>query len=216
MKYCVKEIYKEVDISQKDPARAHSFQTDENQRQQNNEEPEEEGEEEKASVADHNNSIKIVAEEGKAQLPTNINPAEQSGPAIIETKDKPICRICQGDDNTQENPLISPCRCSGSIKFVHVGCMQEWYRSKLFARVVRSTSSYSIKGLECELCKQKFSMTIEQDGKLVDLLNVCRPKTGAYIVVESLGDSSVTHIHITAMENKQTIRLVRLSLERIG
>ncbi len=32
------------------------------------------------------------------------------------------CRICRGEGTTEE-PLFHPCRCSGSIKFVH----QDWY-----------------------------------------------------------------------------------------
>ena len=32
-----------------------------------------------------------------------------------------ICRVCRGE-GTPENPLFHPCRCSGTIKFIH----QDW------------------------------------------------------------------------------------------
>lgn len=39
-----------------------------------------------------------------------------------------ICRIChcEGDD---ESPLITPCRCAGSLHFVHQACLQQWIKS---------------------------------------------------------------------------------------
>ncbi len=210
VKYCVKEIYREADTTQKEPggdpkARPDVLKTNEDQKQRGEEEDDED-EEMKVSAIDHN---AIQLEEERPAVPSispNIDPAK----ARQDTSDKPTCRICQTEDNTPDNPMISPCKCSGSIKFIHVKCMQEWYKSKMLSRVVQNTSSYTIKGLECELCKQKFSMTIEHNGKLVDLVNVARPKTGAYIVLESVGQSNVTHIHITAMENKHSIRIVFL------
>ena len=35
-----------------------------------------------------------------------------------------ICRFCLESDNKED--LIVPCRCSGSMKFVHRYCLQEW------------------------------------------------------------------------------------------
>merc|ERR1711874_447556 len=38
----------------------------------------------------------------------------------------PTCRICFQDIEDSGNPLISPCRCSGSIGFVHRKCLRKW------------------------------------------------------------------------------------------
>lgn len=54
------------------------------------------------------------------------------------------CRICRGDGSQQE-PLFYPCKCSGSIKFVHQNCLMEWL-------------SHSQKK-HCELCKTPFHFT---------------------------------------------------------
>ncbi|MCJ1377584.1 hypothetical protein MMC17_000679 [Xylographa soralifera] len=54
------------------------------------------------------------------------------------------CRICRGEGSTNE-PLFYPCKCSGSIKFVHQGCLMEWL-------------SHSQKK-HCELCKTSFRFT---------------------------------------------------------
>ncbi|XP_061441545.1 uncharacterized protein LOC133364609 isoform X2 [Rhineura floridana] len=53
------------------------------------------------------------------------------------------CRIChcEGDD---ESPLITPCRCTGSLNFVHQACLQQW---------IKSSDTRC-----CELCKYEFIM----------------------------------------------------------
>lgn len=54
------------------------------------------------------------------------------------------CRICRGE-GSQDEPLFYPCKCSGSIKFVHQNCLMEWL-------------SHSQKK-HCELCKTPFHFT---------------------------------------------------------
>ncbi|CAG8208518.1 unnamed protein product [Penicillium salamii] len=58
--------------------------------------------------------------------------------------DLDTCRICHGEA-TDEEPLFYPCKCSGSIKFVHQVCLVEWL-------------SHSQKK-HCELCKTPFRFT---------------------------------------------------------
>ena len=58
--------------------------------------------------------------------------------------DPDTCRICRGE-GSKEEPLFYPCKCSGSIKFVHQNCLMEWL-------------SHSQKK-HCELCKTPFHFT---------------------------------------------------------
>lgn len=44
----------------------------------------------------------------------------------FNTESSPICRYCFGD--TSEGELISPCKCSGGQKFVHLSCLRRWQR----------------------------------------------------------------------------------------
>ncbi|XP_033015852.1 E3 ubiquitin-protein ligase MARCH1 isoform X2 [Lacerta agilis] len=54
-----------------------------------------------------------------------------------------VCRIChcEGDD---ESPLITPCRCTGTLRFVHQACLHQW---------IKSSDTRC-----CELCKYDFIM----------------------------------------------------------
>ncbi|KAB8301678.1 hypothetical protein EYC80_003512 [Monilinia laxa] len=58
--------------------------------------------------------------------------------------DPDTCRICRAEA-TDKEPLFYPCKCSGSIKFVHQECLMEWL-------------SHSQKK-HCELCKTPFRFT---------------------------------------------------------
>ncbi|XP_013780594.1 E3 ubiquitin-protein ligase MARCH8-like [Limulus polyphemus] len=63
--------------------------------------------------------------------------------SVSDSSDRDICRIChcEGDVNM---PLIAPCPCSGSLRFVHQDCLQRW---------IKSSNTRC-----CELCKFEFIM----------------------------------------------------------
>lgn len=56
-----------------------------------------------------------------------------------------VCRICRAEA-TDDEPLYHPCRCSGSIKYVHQECLLEWLK-------------HSAKGQNCELCHTKYTFS---------------------------------------------------------
>ncbi|KAF2725301.1 hypothetical protein K431DRAFT_281247 [Polychaeton citri CBS 116435] len=71
--------------------------------------------------------------------------------------DKPqeTCRICRSEATSTE-PLFHPCKCSGSIKYVHQDCLMEWL-------------SHSNKK-HCELCKTPFHFTKLYDSTMPSVL----------------------------------------------
>jgi E3 ubiquitin-protein ligase MARCH6 len=75
----------------------------------------------------------------------NLNPPEGARWRSSDNNADPdTCRICRGEA-TQDEPLFYPCKCSGSIKYVHQDCLMEWL-------------SHSQKK-HCELCKTPFRFT---------------------------------------------------------
>ena len=49
---------------------------------------------------------------------------------IVLNIDDKECRICF-EEETVDNPFISPCRCSGTSKYVHKKCLEQWrYQSE--------------------------------------------------------------------------------------
>ncbi|KAJ5103072.1 hypothetical protein N7532_003601 [Penicillium argentinense] len=70
-------------------------------------------------------------------------------------EDMDTCRICHGE-GTDEEPLFYPCKCSGSIKFVHQTCLVEW--------LAHSQKKH------CELCRKQFQFTKIYDPNMPERL----------------------------------------------
>jgi len=70
-------------------------------------------------------------------------------------KKKNTCRICYCNDNEVESPLLIPCKCAGTMKYIHFSCLETWLKSKsvLKSNENEICSSYNLKQIECELCK---------------------------------------------------------------
>uniref|UniRef100_A0A8C0XYH2 RING-type E3 ubiquitin transferase n=2 Tax=Cyprinus carpio TaxID=7962 RepID=A0A8C0XYH2_CYPCA len=79
----------------------------------------------------------------KAGSPTSVNTPCSFPRTSVTPSNQDICRIChcEGDD---ESLLITPCHCTGSLRFVHQACLQQW---------IKSSDTRC-----CELCKYDFIM----------------------------------------------------------
>uniref|UniRef100_A0A1A7XKF3 RING-type E3 ubiquitin transferase n=1 Tax=Iconisemion striatum TaxID=60296 RepID=A0A1A7XKF3_9TELE len=79
----------------------------------------------------------------KAGSPTSVNAPCSFSRTSVSPSSQDICRIChcEGDE---ESPLITPCHCTGSLRFVHQACLQQW---------IKSSDTRC-----CELCKYEFIM----------------------------------------------------------
>ncbi|KAK1166357.1 E3 ubiquitin-protein ligase MARCHF8-like isoform X2 [Acipenser oxyrinchus oxyrinchus] len=79
----------------------------------------------------------------KAGSPTSVSAPCSFSRASVTPSNQDICRIChcEGDEESQ---LITPCHCTGSLRFVHQACLQQW---------IKSSDTRC-----CELCKYQFIM----------------------------------------------------------
>uniref|UniRef100_A0A5S6PTF9 Membrane-associated RING-CH protein III, putative n=1 Tax=Brugia malayi TaxID=6279 RepID=A0A5S6PTF9_BRUMA len=65
-----------------------------------------------------------------------------------ETVIEKFCRICHSFGSS-EDPLISPCRCTGSLKYVHISCLLHWLT--ICAHKLKRPAI-------CELCLYKYRL----------------------------------------------------------
>lgn len=73
------------------------------------------------------------------------------------------CRICLLEGNQEGDPLISPCECKGSIKFVHVQCLRHWINGRLNLNSEQQRSAFFFKQIYCELCKVPYPTAIKYE-----------------------------------------------------
>ncbi|RIA99398.1 hypothetical protein C1645_747237 [Glomus cerebriforme] len=81
---------------------------------------------------------------------------------LISNQESKICKICHEPEEFQppqdeeavisysnsydKGKLISPCKCKGSLQYVHIDCLNQWRHSN-----VREEASY-----RCEVCKYEY------------------------------------------------------------
>ncbi|XP_036900540.1 E3 ubiquitin-protein ligase MARCHF7 isoform X6 [Sturnira hondurensis] len=72
-----------------------------------------------------------------------------------EEEEGDLCRICQMAAASSSNLLIEPCKCTGSLQYVHQECMKKWLQAKI-------NSGSSLEAVTtCELCKEKLQLNLE-------------------------------------------------------
>lgn len=55
-----------------------------------------------------------------------------------------LCRICQMGEDSASNPLLQPCRCTGSLQFVHQDCIKRWLCSKIHSGDLQNLQNLSL------------------------------------------------------------------------
>lgn len=124
-----------------------------------------------------------------------------------------MCKICLSEEE-DNNPLISPCNCTGSMKFIHVGCLKEWLEGKKHMKETPFVNSYIWKNLECEICKSPYAdMVFLRDGKEVSLLRYSvHEDAQSYMIIESVTNTTSKTIHVINLTAKRKIKVVSFLL----
>jgi hypothetical protein len=123
-----------------------------------------------------------------------------------------ICKFCLQSTEEPDNPKVTLCRCTGTMLYVHYGCLKLWMITKLTNKEndKKTVYSYNMKSFNCEICKTPYPLRIKIDSKFYDLIACNRPKEPNYIVLESLNqlkeNNNYKSIHvITLNENEKVI-----------
>ncbi|NWT82070.1 MARH7 ligase, partial [Lanius ludovicianus] len=100
-------------------------------------------------------------ERGKSKIPPSRDPErlQKIKESLLledsEDEEGDLCRICQMSSASSDNLLIEPCKCTGSLQYVHQECMKKWLQSKI-------NSGSSLEAVTtCELCKEKLHLNLE-------------------------------------------------------
>mmetsp|Transcript_22689 Transcript_22689/g.52109 ORF Transcript_22689/g.52109 Transcript_22689/m.52109 type:complete len:676 (-) Transcript_22689:289-2316(-) len=110
---------------------------------------------------DGENSDESSIEEGI--LPNN---ASCPGAQCAVPDDVPTCYMCFDEEDTPPNPLISPCKCLGSTRYVHLNCLRKWHTADADNQICFLSSV----DVTCSVCKTTFKSDVKlRDGRTVKL-----------------------------------------------
>jgi pSer/pThr/pTyr-binding forkhead associated (FHA) protein len=80
--------------------------------------------------------------------------------------DAPVCYMCFDEENSDDNPLITPCKCIGDTRYVHVECLRKWHTAEADNQICFLSSVDAT----CSVCKSTFKSDFKlNDGRLVKL-----------------------------------------------
>jgi len=84
---------------------------------------------------------------------------ENLDPVAPLVSDSPQCRICYDGEDVTKGKLFSPCKCTGSMRYIHTECLDTW----------RSSASNPKSAYRCEQCRYRYRFA-ERNVKLYAVL----------------------------------------------
>lgn len=69
----------------------------------------------------------------------------------VQLAEPAICRLCWGEAEEDDDPLLSPCNCSGSLQHIHHKCLSDWQRTL-------RAQGQGRRAHICELCKTPYRL----------------------------------------------------------
>eukprot|EP00794_Sanderia_malayensis_P009628 gene9628-10616_t len=90
-----------------------------------------------------NRGTKIEDETSHPRSPCGglVGDSNNEAGCLGQTTPVQVCRICY--NGSEEEPLLSPCCCAGSIKYLHQTCLLKWLKARKPV---------------CELCQYKYTI----------------------------------------------------------
>lgn len=112
-------------------------------------------------------------------------PEGQEECSTVDHHESNSCRFCWSSVTEPTNPLITSCKCAGSVRFIHYNCLKQWLEGKKSVKQGDNYTSIFWKSFECEICKKAYPLMIKSNGTNFNLVGYERPPT-SYLVLESL------------------------------
>lgn len=167
----------------------------------------------------------VTAEQRDVQPDLGLDDSSTVCTRIDPEMESRCCRICLLEGPGEDDPLITPCMCKGSIEYVHLKCLRYWTNSRLNLSD-NPLGSYFYRPLTCELCKTAYPTYVSFDNKRLPLMQV--PKTQPpYVVLENMIRDTRAHsrgLHIISLAEKalmlgrgheSDVRIADVSISRL-
>ena len=128
-------------------------------------------------------------------------------------KKKKVCRICYTEEEDgMENPIVQPCHCLGSCKYIHLNCLKQWINTKSCLKIDQNDycSVFIFTETECEICKAKLPDLVEHNGNLYSLLDFSDEFLN-YLILESitLDKENNKFLYVISLDKKEDIKVGR-------
>ena len=98
-----------------------------------------------------------------------------------ESTEKIYCRLCYQEESTILDPLLCPCKCKGSMKYIHFSCLKKSIMQKIQIRNEKYFDLYFFKSYNCEICLETYPKYIKYKSYTYNLVDVDLSKYTDYV-----------------------------------
>jgi E3 ubiquitin-protein ligase MARCH5 len=113
---------------------------------------------------DNDQNLEINRTNDELERILNISLASQTVNNQQESAQR-YCWVCFATDEEDEScnvEWVKPCRCKGTLRWVHQSCLQRWIDEKQKGNAFRR--------VECQQCKTEYIIVLPNMGLLADVL----------------------------------------------
>ena len=121
------------------------------------------------------------------------------------------CRICLCESYSSDDPLVVPCKCSGTVSRVHIKCLQKWLKSRIQSHITSKTISVYLKDLLCELCKSELPYKITFRSRDYLLIKLPIQTLSSFVLFEefSFDRKHILAVHLISLNESQSATIGR-------
>ena len=122
-----------------------------------------------------------------------------------------LCKVCYGEEEP-ENPLVQPCQCSGTLKYIHLNCLKQWLNTKSCIKMESNERFmiFMVKKIESEICKAKFPDFVKHKERLYEVLDLSIDFASyCFLEILTFEKDGKRYIYIINLEKNTKLKLGR-------
>jgi hypothetical protein len=138
-----------------------------------------------------NNSQTINSKENNETISINkmmassiVNQSSARNTELNNVNNKPYCRLCYQTESTITDPLISPCNCSGTMKYIHLSCLKNSIKLKYHKKSETYYDMFLFQNYSCEICLTVYPKYIIYKTKVYYLIDIDLEKFENYVLCD--------------------------------
>ena len=113
-----------------------------------------------------------------------INQSSARNTEINNANIKAYCRLCYLTESSIKDPLISPCNCSGSMKYIHLSCLKNSIKLKYHKKSEMYYDMFIFQNYSCEICLTIYPKYIIYKTQVYYLIDIDFDKFENYVLCD--------------------------------
>ena len=130
---------------------------------------------------DNNETISVNKMMASSSL---VNQSSARNTELNNLNTKIICRLCYQSESSITDPLISPCNCSGTMKYIHLSCLKHSIKLKYHKKCESIYDMFLFQNYSCEICLSNYPKYIIYKTQVYYLIDIDLDKFPNYVLCD--------------------------------